>query len=351
MPPRPGMPPMGARPPIPPPQQGPQKALAAQGRLGDTLIAHLTPGEIQLPPQIQTPELLHAVHQAFGKFHINPAQFTAGSPASSVNPKTGIAEYNFWSSFLPVALGIGGSLIAPGLGTGLSAGLASAIGGGVGTMAGNMIGGNSMMNSLLAGGLAGVGSYGLGSLMAPSSATTAAQQAAAYTGATPESQVAQDVAQEGMAAPTLGSTPSTSLDDVIGNLKNPGGALSAAAPSSSGGGNASASAIPSLSNLWGNMPSGINLGSVGGAGLGAALGSSMFQPTPPSQPVYPPGFTTPMTPTSQLPSYQTLLGENTYNGPTPNFTGYNPATNSPAAFNFYPITPTPVTSPTGAPLA
>lgn len=337
-PPGPGMPqaPMGPQGPIPPhpgmyPPNSPQGHLAAQGRMGDTLIAHLTPGEITVPPQVQTPQVKKAIDKAFAQNHIDTSQFTAGSPTSSINPATSMPEYNFWSSFLPVALGIGGSLIMPGIGTELGLGLsgltASAIGGGVGTMAGNLLGGNSLMNSLMAGGLAGVGSYGLGSLLSPaaSSATgEGAKAAASYVGSTPEAQVAQDVAAEGatpMGAPATGAatgatTGARSLSDI---LANPGGGLSMLAPSAP------------------QMSTGQQIGTAGGAGLGAFVAGSMFPSTTSSSgPALPPGFTDHAPSVSSLPSGQQQLGMSTYNGPLPSFAGYNPITTSPGAYNFYP---------------
>lgn len=306
------------------PPGSPQAQLAAQGRMGDTLIAHMTPGEIAVPPQVQTPQVKKAIDHAFQQNHIDPSQFTAGSPTSSINPATNMPEYNFWSSFLPVALGIGGSLIMPGIGTELGLGLSglasSAIGGGLGTMIGNVAGGNSLMNSLMAGGLAGAGSYGLGSLLAPAASSAAgegAKAAADYVGSTPASQVAQDVAGEGAAPLGAASTGSRSLSDI---LSNPGGGLSMLAPNSNNG-----------------LTTTQQYGAAGGAGLGAFLAGNMFGNTSsPQGPQLPPGFNTPAPAVGSLPSGQEQLGMTTYKGPLPNFTGYNPQTNSPGSYNFFP---------------
>ncbi|MEQ8510646.1 MAG: hypothetical protein RIB43_16705, partial [Rhodospirillaceae bacterium] len=73
------------------------KLLALQGRGGDTELAHLTPGEMIVPPQLQTPEVVRALQQAAHTAGIDMAQYTAGSQASRVNPETGLEEYRYSS--------------------------------------------------------------------------------------------------------------------------------------------------------------------------------------------------------------------------------------------------------------
>lgn len=151
--------PGGAQPPQQPPGPSPMgqphmtpAQMAAQGRFGDAVVAHLTPGEVQVPPQIQTPHLMHVLQQAFAKAGVSPAQFTAGSPASSHNPATGAPEYSLLAALLPILGGAAGSFI-PGLGTGLGA----ALGGGLGGAAGGLIDRTGGMNTALSalGGAAG----------------------------------------------------------------------------------------------------------------------------------------------------------------------------------------------------
>ena len=69
------------------------KLLALQGRGGDTELAHLTPGEVIVPPQLQTPEVMQAIQQAAQTAGVDMRRYTAGSQASSVNPETGLEEY------------------------------------------------------------------------------------------------------------------------------------------------------------------------------------------------------------------------------------------------------------------
>lgn len=87
--------------------------MAAQGRNGDSLMAHMSPGEIAIPPQVQTRQLLDAIRQAFAHFGIDINQFTAGSPASSRNPATGAPQYNFLDGLMNEL--VSGPGFAPGL--------------------------------------------------------------------------------------------------------------------------------------------------------------------------------------------------------------------------------------------
>ncbi|MEQ8510649.1 MAG: hypothetical protein RIB43_16720 [Rhodospirillaceae bacterium] len=70
------------------------KLLALQGRGGDTELAHLTPGEMIVPPQLQTAEVVRALQQAAHTAGIDMAQYTAGSQASRMNPETGLEEFS-----------------------------------------------------------------------------------------------------------------------------------------------------------------------------------------------------------------------------------------------------------------
>ena len=292
-----------------------EQELGALGRLGDTTIAHLTPGEKTVPPELQTPKVLATLKSEYAKKGVTPEQFTVGSPQSSTNPQTGLHEYNFWSSFLPIALGVGGSLIAPGIGTYLGSSLSGAalsgIGAGAGNLAGNLATGNNLQSSLGQAALSGLGGYGASSLLGGvgSGASSAAQGtgsaaagnagnavgSAAYNAASPADQVALDVAKEDGLKSSIAAT--------IGN----------------------------------QIPAGL------GAGLGGYLGQQMFgsgSTGTMQNPNFQSNFNTPYTPSSQLPSYAQQLGTTTYNGPQANFSGYNPSTNNTQAFNFFPTAST-----------
>lgn len=321
----PGLPPTQAGGQMPPqgqmPQQGQQsqaldpqiqqliKQLSEAGRYGDTTVAHLTPGEVTLPPQVQTPQLMKQVDKAFEQKGSNMANFTVGSPQSSINPATGMPEYNFWSSFLPAALGLAGGFLFPPLMGAVAPELAASLGGvgaaslgsGIGTTAGNLAGGHSLTNSLATGALSGLGSYAGGSLLG-SAGGSAADSASKIGGvadslATPAQQVASDVAREG-----IGS-----------------------------GASAAASAAPSFVQ---------RLGMAGGGMLGGQLGSSMFPDPMKAGAAMPPGFSNHMPAPNSAGSYSQLLGQGTYKGPQANFTGYNPLSTNPqqsTGYQFFPI--------------
>lgn len=73
-----------------------RQADAAAGRGGDTMVAHLTPGEMTIPPSVQQqlgPENMARLRAAFLAAGRNPERFLVGSRAQSVNPQTGLPEF------------------------------------------------------------------------------------------------------------------------------------------------------------------------------------------------------------------------------------------------------------------
>ncbi|CCQ72342.1 hypothetical protein [Magnetospira sp. QH-2] len=56
------------------------------------IIAHLTPGEIVIPPSLQSPELMHLLQRVFGSREML-LRFTAGSGHEQVNPVSGYAAF------------------------------------------------------------------------------------------------------------------------------------------------------------------------------------------------------------------------------------------------------------------
>lgn len=305
-----------------PPQGGPgqrrftPQELAALGRYGDRIVAHLTPGEIEVPPQVQTPQLLHALNKAFAQAHVSPQQFTAGSPQSSVNPQTGVPEYNFFASLLPLLGGLAGSFVAPELLPALAPALAGAVGGGLGTFAGGLAGGKSIPQSLLSGALGGAGSYAGASLFptATLGSLTGASGGAPMAGMPMD--VGAQAATQGLDSSTLGS------------------AAGMAANAGSGTGALGSGGASMLANNVGIM--GMNYPAMMGGALGSAAGNYMGRPGNTANP-YPPGFNTPMTPVGQLPSAQTQLGQNVSKSPPANFTGFNPyQAGMTGGYNFFP---------------
>jgi hypothetical protein len=76
--------------------------LAAQGRGGDTEVAHLSPGKVVLPRSLQTPELMHAIAALAHDRGIDVSQITVGSSANRFNPQTATAQFQNVIDNIPV---------------------------------------------------------------------------------------------------------------------------------------------------------------------------------------------------------------------------------------------------------
>ncbi len=63
------------------------------GRQGDTELAHLTEGEMVIPPHILTPELHAELAQAIAAAGADMGRYTVGGTDDSLNPATGAREY------------------------------------------------------------------------------------------------------------------------------------------------------------------------------------------------------------------------------------------------------------------
>lgn len=274
--------------------------MAQQGRFGDSVVAHLTPGEIEVPPQVQTPQLMHMLQQAFAKAGVSPQQFTAGSPQSSHNPATGAPEYSLLAALLPILGGVGGSLIGGPAGGAIG----GALGGGIGGMA-DKGGTANVLASAAGGGLGGwLGGGGLSSGAAEGAGATASTSPFSATGAAGNAPFGNGLSA--MANPELNTSAAASL-----------------APSQAMAGAANAGSPSYLSMLKPGL----------GAGLGASVGSMVAPPQMPGGGSgLPPGFGNSLPPLN--PNFNQLLGNGQSSRVSGN--GYNPyaaATGQP--FNFY----------------
>lgn len=269
--------------------------LAAMGRLGDTTIAHLTPGEIAVPPQVQTPQVKAALGQAFQQAGVSPQQFVAGSPQSSINPQSGVPEYSFWSAILPVLGAAAGSFLAPGIGTAAGMALGGAAGGGIGALVDHATPTQALL-SMLGGGAGGyAGGGGLSGLFGGAGEAAAGAAGAAQT-----------------AAPTMVSDLAMPFGEPVVDA----GAWDVAQPATQ--------------STWDQIKAAPWRGAML-AGLGSSAGG-MFAPAPQQQASTPPGFGSPMTPLNTNPN--SILGNS--NSPTPNFAGYNPYLSaSGTVYDFY----------------
>ena len=137
--------------------------LQAAGTGEDTILAHLTPGEVILDPQFfDDPEFEAAVEKKFVERGLDPEAYTAGSGIANLNAQTGAPEYGFFKKIgkklkkvvkkvAPVAMFI------PGVGTALGAAL-----GGIGGLAGSAL--TKVGLGGVASTLGGLGSQALGGI-------------------------------------------------------------------------------------------------------------------------------------------------------------------------------------------
>lgn len=78
--------------------------LSEAGRGGDTMLAHLTPGEVILPlGMMDDPEFERVVENRFNQLDLAPEEYVAGLGIASLNPVTGLEEFGF---FKKIAKGV-----------------------------------------------------------------------------------------------------------------------------------------------------------------------------------------------------------------------------------------------------
>jgi hypothetical protein len=71
-------------------------ALARHGRGRDTVLAHMTPGEVALPPELlaKRPDLMATIAKVFAEEGIKPENRVVSDVGT--NPDTGLPEYGWW---------------------------------------------------------------------------------------------------------------------------------------------------------------------------------------------------------------------------------------------------------------
>jgi len=107
--------------------------LASMGRMEDTELAHVAPGERIVPEWILGDKGEDMLDASFIRAGIDPVEYTVGSGQGSINPRTGMPEYtSFFKRLLKkvkkVAPIIGG-VIGFSMGGNIGAGIGKAIGG------------------------------------------------------------------------------------------------------------------------------------------------------------------------------------------------------------------------------
>tara|TARA_R100001443_G_scaffold24201_4_gene36442 strand:- start:27553 stop:28755 length:1203 start_codon:yes stop_codon:yes gene_type:complete len=108
------------------------ESIAIHGRFGDTMIGHLSTGEMVLPRPIATdPVLKRALFDAFERHETDPNRYTVGHYENSINPITGAPEFGWLSDTLKKIAPTVGRIVGYAIGGPGGA----AIGGGLGTAA------------------------------------------------------------------------------------------------------------------------------------------------------------------------------------------------------------------------
>ena len=147
------------------------KGIAGLGRGEDSMLAHVAPGEMVVPPVIspKTQEIIKREMMAVG---LDPNEYTVGG-GMSINPITGMAEFGFLKKLgkslkkvVKKVAPIAGALLIPGVGGALggalsSAGAALGIPSGIGS---SLLGGKGILDTAAAvrGGIAGLTGLGGG---------------------------------------------------------------------------------------------------------------------------------------------------------------------------------------------
>ena len=147
------------------------KGIAGLGRNEDSMLAHVAPGEMVVPPVI-SPSTQQIIQQEMMSAGLDPNEYTVGQ-GMSINPITGMAEFGFLKKIgkalkkvVKKVAPIAGALLIPGVGGALggalsSAGAALGIPSGIGS---SLLGGKGILDTAAAvrGGIAGLTGLGGG---------------------------------------------------------------------------------------------------------------------------------------------------------------------------------------------
>ena len=154
--------------------------LAAEGRGDDTVLAHLRPGEVVLPPEMfDDAQFEEAVENRFNELDIDPERHVVAMGIASLNPSTGLEEFGFFKK-IGKAIKKVAKKIAP-----IAGPLANFIPG-VGPLIAGAIGAatNVVAGKGLAGAISGgLGGYGAGKLLSGIGSLGGGAASAATSGA------------------------------------------------------------------------------------------------------------------------------------------------------------------------
>ena len=153
--------------------------LAAQGRGGDSVLAHLTPGEVVLPAEMfDDPQFEATVESRFNELDLDPERYVVGMGIASLNANTGLEEFflkkvgKFFKKVVKKIAPVAGPLanFIPGVGPLVAAGIGAAT---------NLAAGKGLKGAIT-GGLSG---YGAGKLLGGIGSLGGAAGTGASTGA------------------------------------------------------------------------------------------------------------------------------------------------------------------------
>lgn len=150
-------------------QQQMQEAPEEAGRGTDTVMGHLSLGEIVIPrAMLDDPQVMEALQAMFAQYQVDINEFTVGHEANKINPETGYPE--FFGKFFkkafkfvaPIAASyFGGPLLGSALGSATAGGALAGAAGGLlsggglkGALTGAALGGLTPNIGSLAGGVA-----------------------------------------------------------------------------------------------------------------------------------------------------------------------------------------------------
>mgnify|MGYP003136185032 CR=1 FL=1 len=139
--------------------------IAGLGRGEDSMLAHVAPGEMVVPPVI-SPQTQKIIEQEMMSAGLDPSEYTVGQ-GMSINPITGMAEFGFLKKLgktlkkvVKKVAPLAGALLIPGVGGALSGalgGIGSALGipSGIGS---SLLGGKGVLGTLgsIRGGIGGM---------------------------------------------------------------------------------------------------------------------------------------------------------------------------------------------------
>jgi hypothetical protein len=250
------------------------QAFAEQtGRGGDSVLGHLTPGEIIIPLDAQTEEVLTAVRDAFESAGINPLEFVVGMADNKINPTTGNPEYflsglkkklkkardkikknKMLRTILPIAASMFMPTLAPAL-------MANPLGAAAVNYTANRVVGNdhesSLTGAVISGGLTGAGNMASGSNFMGGGSTGGVNPVTGNNIPASDPMLGNNLGP-GVSGPVLSgtATPPISVGDAAYNMFGPSSTAANTVANSTAGGMNASTAINAGASTAGSVTAG-----------------------------------------------------------------------------------------------